>query len=139
MIDDLLHRLERVKQTGPDRWTARCPAHNDKGPSLAIRETDDGRVLIHCFAGCDTHSILAAVGLDMTALFPERPTSHGKPTRRPFPATDVLRCLSAEVNVIAIGAAMLERGELVTGSDLERFYLACRRVQNAADLTLGRA
>ena len=46
-----LDLLEDVRQTGLDQWMARCPSHEDKTPSLSIREGDDGRVLLHCFAG----------------------------------------------------------------------------------------
>lgn len=34
-------------------WTARCPAHDDKTPSLSIRDADGGKVLIRCHTGCD--------------------------------------------------------------------------------------
>lgn len=68
----LLNRLDGVKQTGKGRWIACCPAHRDKRPSLAIRELDDGRVLLHDFAGCETSSILAVIGLSLEDLFPER-------------------------------------------------------------------
>ena len=47
-----LDRLDGVKRTGAGRWLARCPAHDDKRASLAVRELDDGRVLVHDFAGC---------------------------------------------------------------------------------------
>ena len=50
-LDVLLERLERVTQT-PSGWMARCPGHEDRHPSLSIREGDDGRILIHCHAGC---------------------------------------------------------------------------------------
>ena len=42
------------------RGMARCPAHADRIPSLAIAERD-GRVLIHCHAGCDQKSIVSAL------------------------------------------------------------------------------
>jgi DNA primase len=42
----LLAHLDKVRRTGAGRWIARCPAHDDKSPSLAIRELDDGRTLI---------------------------------------------------------------------------------------------
>jgi len=66
----LLSRLEQVKQTGKDRWLARCPAHPDKHPSLNIRETPDGKVLIKCFTGCGAADVVAAVGLELSDLFP---------------------------------------------------------------------
>ncbi|MBK6590648.1 MAG: DUF3987 domain-containing protein [Acidobacteria bacterium] len=47
---------------------ARCPAHDDKSPSLSITEKDD-KVLVHCFAGCTPDEILSAVGLEFRDLF----------------------------------------------------------------------
>lgn len=44
-----------------DQWLARCPAHDDHQPSLSIKETDDGRILFHCFAGCDYGAIRQAL------------------------------------------------------------------------------
>ncbi|HUU25090.1 MAG TPA: toprim domain-containing protein, partial [Methyloceanibacter sp.] len=41
-------------------WTARCPAHDDREPSLSIRESDDGKVLVRCHAGCDQERVIAA-------------------------------------------------------------------------------
>jgi hypothetical protein len=40
-------------------WMARCPAHNDATPSLSIQGADDGRVLVHCFAGCGQTRVIA--------------------------------------------------------------------------------
>lgn len=39
-------------------WLACCPAHDDREPSLAIRDGDDGRVLVHCHAGCDQRDVI---------------------------------------------------------------------------------
>ncbi len=39
-------------------WMARCPAHDDQRPSLSIRDTDDGKVLVYCHAGCDQMSVI---------------------------------------------------------------------------------
>lgn len=59
-----------MRQVGLGRWIARCPAHDDGNPSLSIRELGDGRVLLHCFAGCKTEDVLASLGLGWDALFP---------------------------------------------------------------------
>ena len=74
--DTLLSRLNRTRRTGADRWIARCLAHDDSGPSLAIRELDDGRVLIHCFAGCTAHETVSAAGLSLSDLFPAARRKH---------------------------------------------------------------
>ncbi len=67
----LLSRLQGVRPVGPNRWTARCPAHEDRSPSLSVTVTDDGKTLIHCHAGCDTDDVLAAIGLTWKDLYPE--------------------------------------------------------------------
>ena len=43
--------LKGFRQVGQGSYTACCPAHDDKTPSLSITEISDG-VLIHCHAGC---------------------------------------------------------------------------------------
>jgi putative DNA primase/helicase len=42
-------------------WTARCPAHEDRTPSLSIRDSDDGKVLVRCHAGCDQERVIAVL------------------------------------------------------------------------------
>jgi len=72
-LEELLDsaQLEGVrKQAGG--YLARCPAHKDHTPSLSIGEGDDGRVLLHCWAGCETRAIVAAMGLRWSDLFPAR-------------------------------------------------------------------
>ena len=65
--EDVLDRLEQVTG-GKGKWMACCPAHQDKSPSLAINEADD-RILVHCFAGCETSDVIAALGLTVSDLF----------------------------------------------------------------------
>jgi hypothetical protein len=40
---------------------ARCPAHDDRTPSLSIRDADNDKVLVRCHAGCDQESVIAAL------------------------------------------------------------------------------
>lgn len=42
-------------------WMARCPAHDDSTPSLSIRETRDGKLLVHCHAGCEQTAVIVAL------------------------------------------------------------------------------
>jgi len=132
--EKLLSRLEKVKKTAADRWTARCPAHDDRGPSLAIRELEDGRVLVKCFAECATHEIVQAVGLQLSDLFPTRPTS-AKPERKPFPASDILKCIGFEVIVVSVAASTVAAGNALSPVDHDRLLLASSRIQAA--ITLG--
>lgn len=70
-VHALLDRLEKVRREREGQWNACCPAHQDRSPSLAVGETEDGRVLVHCHGGCSVEDVLAAVGLDMTDLYPD--------------------------------------------------------------------
>jgi hypothetical protein len=58
-----------ARRTGAGRWLARCPAHEDRSPSLSIREGRKGRTLICCHAGCAVTGILKAAGLGLRDLF----------------------------------------------------------------------
>ena len=81
----LSERGIKIRRSG-NGWSARCPAHEDRNPSLSIATGDDGRCLVNCHAGCETTAILAALGLEMKDLMPERqkPSRH---TRATSPAT----------------------------------------------------
>jgi hypothetical protein len=135
-VENLLQRLEKVKGRNGS-WTARCPAHNDKGPSLAVRETEDGRVLVHCFAGCETASVLGSVGLDMTDLFPpdekrkDYPTT-GKPSLKPaFYASDLMRIIAFEALVVQIVAFDIANGKPLSKETQDRMLVAYQRIDEA--------
>lgn len=130
-VDALLSRLENVKRTGDGRWIARCPAHDDRRASLSIRDLEDGRILVHDFAGCTVEQVLTAIGMDMSALFPERGNTHTKPERRPFNASDVLRCVGFEALLVATAATNIANGTALTPKDLERLKVAASRLQAA--------
>lgn len=133
-LDALLDRLEGVRRTGPSTWVTRCPAHGDRRPSLSIRELNDGRVLVHCFAGCDTESVLAAVGLTFDALFSERAVAYHVPReRRPFPPMDVLRCVKSEALIVAVAAGNLANGLPLSDADRARLLVAAGRLQSAVE------
>ncbi len=71
-LENVLQKLEAkgcpARQRGSG-WQARCPAHEDKTPSLSITESADGKVLFHCHAGCQITEIMAAVGLTYNDIF----------------------------------------------------------------------
>ncbi|QRM20668.1 DNA primase [Dechloromonas sp. TW-R-39-2] len=128
IADNLISKLDKVRRTGPGKWQACCPSHEDRGPSLSIAEGDDGRVLVHCFAGCSVHEIVAAVGMDIADLFPPR-ESTGKSQRRPFPAADVLRAIGHEALVVAAAARIIANDGQLSSCDLVRVIEAASRIQ----------
>ena len=70
-VENFLIHLDLVKRSGIG-WIARCPAHDDRVPSLSISEGDDCRTLLKCHAGCSTPDIVKALGLQMSDLFLSR-------------------------------------------------------------------
>lgn len=131
--EKFLSRVEGVRQTGHGRWIFKVPTRNDKRPSGSARETDDGRLLIHDFAGDSAADILAAVGLSLSDLYPESSaTHHAKGERRPFIATDALRCVAFEALVCAAAASAMAAGEPLSSVDRERLLVAAERLNSAA-------
>ena len=82
-INEILARLDAVRSRGTNRWQARCPAHEDRNPSLAIAEGERG-LLVKCWAGCTVHEICRALGLSVGELFPDQPKK-GRKGARPRP------------------------------------------------------
>jgi len=76
-LQTILGRLAGVKQTGENQWQARCPAHDDRHASLSISCGDDGRVLLHCHAGCAVMAICQAAGIRLRDLFPKKKDALG--------------------------------------------------------------
>lgn len=70
-VEAFLARLQGVRHNGSG-WQARCPAHEDRSPSLSVSEGRDGRVLLHCFSGCSAESVCAALQIRVGDLFGER-------------------------------------------------------------------
>jgi len=132
----ILDRLEGVKKTGSDKYVARCPAHADRTPSLTIRELSDGRVLLHCFGGCDTEAVLSAVGLTFRDVMPERLGDFPR-VRPAFTASDALGALARESGLIAIMAGRLADGESVTAEDRSRACVAAGRIADALEFVHG--
>ncbi len=133
MIDNILPHLDKVKKAGKG-YQACCPAHDDNGPSLSVREGDGGRVLVHCHAGCSTAAVVEAMGLTMVDLFPPTNTP-----RRPPPAPGVSRrelqaAAEFERSILFILKCDAARGKPISQVDLHRGQVARKRVALAERL-----
>lgn len=67
-IDNFIAALES-RDCRPRRGVARCPAHEDKSPSLTFRENNCGCVLFDCKTGCNHGRIIEALGIQWRDLF----------------------------------------------------------------------
>jgi hypothetical protein len=138
-LDALLPRLQGVKGgSAVGRYIARCPAHQDRSPSLTIRLEDDGRILLHCFAGCEPDAVLGAIGLEFSDLFPEPLTREFLPRiHAPFSPLDALKCLTAESSIVAIAASDIVGGKPLDAQDLDRVATAAGRIATALEVIHG--
>lgn len=87
MIDTVLQHLSRVRSVSGG-YVARCPAHDDQRASLSITEADDGKLLLHCHAGCTTAAIVEVMGLTMSELFPPKPAASKPKIVKVYPYRD---------------------------------------------------
>lgn len=133
----LLNKLERVRPMGANRWMACCPAHDDRSPSLSIRQTDD-RLLIYCFAGCPTGDVLDAVGLSFRDLYDDASNAaYAAATAsqgRKFKPLARVDPLEHEKLIIKLGRAGIAAGVELSFEDRARLKLAIERVRNAQEV-----
>lgn len=68
-VDDFLAHVNDVNASGSGGgWIARCPAHDDGRPSLAVKEGSEA-VLVKCWAGCSVDDVCRSLGLHVKNLF----------------------------------------------------------------------
>ena len=132
--DALIPRLEAVRQVGPG-WIALCPAHDDRNPSLSVREAGDGTILLRCHAGCSALEVVQAVGLELSDLFPRRfeRAAMTRPERaqvdRDMRITRQWAALNAilpELAFVEVAAASIAK---LSADDVKRVALAHGRIQ----------
>ena len=105
----LLNRLQGVSCRGENRWAARCPSHDDRGPSLSIKE-NDGKLLVHCFAGCQPTEVCASLGLSVSDLFDN---TSPRPSRRQTPPVKRPDLRHIALNLELHALALKERAKAV--------------------------
>jgi len=74
--EQVFSKLSHLAQVGPNRWRARCPAHDSDSQSLALAVADDDRLLIKCHVGCGALDVLHALGCSWEDCFPEMDKHH---------------------------------------------------------------
>lgn len=108
-------------QKAGNGWMAPCPAHADRKPSLSIRDSNDGKVLVHCHAGCSQGRVLKA--LQSRGLW--KPTDTDG-TWRAAPARSVGKATDSENAVRTAAALAIWRTALPVDGTAVEAYLASR-------------
>lgn len=124
----LLNRLDGVRSTGRGKWIAKCPAHEDKRPSLSVRVADNDVVLLHCFAGCDVAAITAALGLDVSVLFPPRRSDVHAARPRASPLTPLVAAFEHDLLIVHLLLADVAAGKQIGVADRQAAGAAADRV-----------
>lgn len=100
MMVEEFARIAGARKTGRGKWIAKCPAHPDRRPSLSIAAGRKVPVLVRCMSnGCDTKSILEALGLRWGDLFYGRPTPE---IRRILGLEDQRNALERELGFVIV-------------------------------------
>jgi len=123
-INDILCQLEKIKRTGDGKWLACCPAHNDRSPSLAIKQTDDGKILIHCFAGCSVDEIVCALGLELSDLMPDNPTYKKGSSPPKFNKYELFDRVVFESMILYIAMQQIFNNNPLSAEDQQRVHKA---------------
>ena len=133
-MSEILSRLDGVRDNRNGNYQARCPAHDDKSPSLSLKLCDDGRILVHCHAGCEVESVCDALGLTLGDLMPDKPIDHHlRPVRRTMPVREALESVDHELLVVATIASDIHEHQTVDNATLHRLAQAVSRIGLARD------
>ena len=127
-IENFLSKLDGVKERGHTQYLSRCPAHDDRSPSLSIKETPDGTLLVKCWSGCSVLEIVNAVGLELKDLFPQQNIPLHKSQKPRWNPRDLLKLLNREMTITVAAAGQLSQGIDLTEQDKKRLYQSYVRV-----------
>lgn len=87
MKDVILSKLDKVQGKGNGQYRACCPSHGSTGRTLSLLFNSDGRILIHCHAGCEASEVLESIGLSLSDLYPEGAIRDFMASAKPKPKT----------------------------------------------------
>lgn len=122
-IENILSKLDKVKKAHRG-YKACCPVHNDKNPSMTITETDDGKVLAHCFScGARGSDVVEALGLPASELF------SGDFNGTYDPKHKLRKTELEDKMVVTIYEQDKGAGKYLTHSDFKRYKLAKARIE----------
>ncbi len=69
-----------MKKLAGGEYIALCPAHDDKNPSLTLKQ-DGNKILLHCQAGCSPEAVTEKLGITTADLFPDKPEAKSEPKK----------------------------------------------------------
>lgn len=136
-FERITSQLENVVHAQNGQARAICPSHESRNNtrSLSIKESDEGSVLINCFAGCSAAEILASLRLELADLYPKPlQSTPGRPftKKSAFSPREALHILAFEITLASIFMGDVIDKRPLSEKDWNRFLLARNRVSNVA-------
>lgn len=139
-FDLVAARVEGIVENRPAHGKVRamnclCPAHKDRRPSLSVSETEDGRVLLHCHAGCSFFDVRDALGFGSNDLIPPhlrhaRTDGHRRSDKGPrFSAWQAIRAIAVDVIIVELAAIQIRRDGWLNDEDLAALASAHDRIR----------
>lgn len=138
-INNFLAKLNKVRPRGGGRWMASCPCHDDRTPSLSIRD-HGGTILVHCFSQqCSPADICEAIGFDIKDLFTLSEnfdaSKHQKQRRLYHDAPQALEALAFESLVLQVIANDMLKNNTIDEQTKKRLAQAATRIEAALEYT----
>ena len=126
-------------------WSACCPGHDDAHPSLAIGLKSNGRITLHCYAGCDIWQILAPLAIELHDLYPDRAYNGARHpyydsqlgSKRWIDPVIVLRQAERDLYTLAIAATDITANKIPTTGETAARRSAQARIVDAARYARG--
>ena len=121
MIEKILAGIDKVRPIGRDQWMGCCPVHQDKTPSMKIKDVGN-KILIYCHGcGAKGPEVMKALGMPLSWIFGGQELQRGQ-------AEYKLEKTQLDDKVfIAVFEAAQQRGEAYTHADYVRYKLAKSR------------
>jgi hypothetical protein len=143
----ILSHASGIKRLGPDKAVFKSPTRDERTASVSICRGPDGSVLMHDFGGDGAAEVLAAMGLSLASLYPERNRRDMTPAERSEMRAHarmanwvaVLGVVGLEAKVVIIAGRQIKAGKALNDEDERRLDEALIRIDSAREvLTDGR-
>lgn len=129
-VNNILNRVDKVRNAGQDKWRIPCPVHNGKGFNMLVSERADGSVGAHCFVcGANGTDLVEALGLPVSEIF-----SPDSEYQRPVITNKIRQQAEEDHAVLMIASAANETGQRLSLEDKRRIRLAKARLEGIEQL-----
>jgi len=140
----ILSHASGVKRLGADKAMFKSPTREDRTPSVSLCRGANGAVLLHDFGGDAAADVLAALGLSLASLFPQRDRRDMTPAERAEMRMHarlagwgaVLGTIGLEAKIVVIAGRQIRAGNPLNDADTHRLDEALERLDAAREVLI---